>query len=282
MSIKTNDKSVLITGASGGIGRVVASHFASNGYSTILTSNSKGNLNLVQTEIKKIFKQSKNIIIDVSNEKDIKRKIADIKRVDVLINIAGIQGPIGEFTSNDYEKWIDTIRINLLGTVQMTKAVLPKMKNGSSIINFSGGGALTPRQNFSSYAVAKTGVIRFTEILAKELKNKDIRVNAVSPGGINTNMFAEMLKAGEKKVGKDEWQYLIKQKEKGGENPSKVALLCLWLASEKSQPLTGKTISAVYDDWQTWSTKKIKKINDSDWYSLRRYDLYTISKLPKI
>lgn len=281
MSAKTSNKTVLITGASGGIGRVVAKHFAEAKFNTILASTSKKKLLALQTEIKKFPGKSNIIVLDVSDEKAVKRKLAKTRQIDVLINIAGVQGPIGEFVSNDYQKWIDVIRVNLLGTVQVIKAALPKMKRGASIINFSGGGALTPRQNFSSYAVAKTGVVRFTEILAKEVKSHGIRVNAVSPGGVNTDMFKEMLKAGEKRVGTEEWQALTKQKENGGADASSVARLCLWLASEKSQPLTGKTISAVYDDWQKWSRKKIKQIANSDWYTLRRLDPYTITKLRK-
>lgn len=282
MSIKKINKTVLITGATGGIGKAISKHFASAGFNTILVSRSRKDLTKLQKEINNTAGKSIAIVADVSDEAGLNKKLANIKNVDVLINTAGIQGPIGKFTDNNYKDWTETIKINLLGTVQAAKVMLPKMKKGASIINFSGGGALTPRQNFSAYAVAKTGVVRFTEILAKELTGKGIRVNAVSPGGINTHMFRVMLKAGAKKVGKEEWQSLVKQKESGGGDPRKVAELCLWLSSGKSAPLSGKTISAVYDDWQKWDSEKIKKIVGSDWYTLRRFDPYMINKLPKI
>lgn len=282
MRNNNHNKIVVITGASGGIGRVISIVFAKANYDLVLISNSKEELNKLKKDLNSFDNRKTFISVDVSDRNAVIKKMKTTKTVDVLINAAGVQGPIGNFISNSYQKWLATININLIGTVNMAMCVIPKMIGGCSIINFAGGGALTPRQNFSAYAVAKTGVVRFSEILAEELKERKIRVNSVSPGAVNTNMFKEMLKAGIGKVGKKEWEKLMSQKSDGGENPINAAELCLWLASSKSKPITGKTISAVYDNWRKWDKKHIKAVALSDWYSLRRFDPYSIDKLPKI
>ena len=119
-----------------------------------------------------------------------------------MINNAAIQGPIGpSWTLTDYfiEK---TIKINLLGPIFLSKLIIPKMiKNKEGVIlNLSGGGATAARENFSSYAVSKTGLVRYSEILAAELKKFNIRVNALAPGVMKTKMLDNILLAGQTKV----------------------------------------------------------------------------------
>jgi len=262
-------KVAVITGASHGIGKVVAEEFVKANYKVITIARSP----------------SANYSLDVSNYQKVKKYFREIssryKTIDVLVNVAGIQGPIGPLNKSNLSEWEETIRVNLLGTVycaqEFIKIVSP---NGGSIINFSGGGAFIPRKNFSAYASSKAAIVRFTETLAKELNPRHVRVNAVSPGAINTHMFDQMLVAGEKLVGQGEWRKLQIQKMTGGNDPHLTAKLCLWLASSKSKPLTGKTISAVYDDWRSWTKKDLEKLNSSDWYTMRRLDDFTLKKLP--
>lgn len=277
-----NNKVVLITGASRGIGKIVAIEFAKSGYDLIILSRNSNELNETAKELD-IFKiKIKKINCDISNYLNLKKSLSSIKKIDVLINAASIQGPIGPIYKNITSKWIDTININLIGTYNVINLTLDKFKNGGSIINFSGGGSVTPRENFSSYAVSKSGVIRLTEILAIELKSKNIRVNAISPGSVNTKMFDQMMSAGEANVGNSEWTKLLQQKVTGGNDPLKAAKLCIWLSNNFSKPLTGKTISAVYDNWDKWTKLNIKNINSSDWYTMRRMDPFTVNKLIKI
>ena len=94
-------------------------------------------------------------------------------------------------------------------------------------------------------------------------------------------MFNLMLKAGKNNVGKLEWDKLIKQQKSGGDNPVLAAKLCLWL-SGSSNKITGKTISAIYDDWSRWTDKTLDIISSNDWYTMRRIDQYTLDKLEKI
>ena len=90
----------------------------------------------------------------------------------MLVNNAGVSGPIGPVEAIDWEEWVETIRINLFGTVLMCRAVIPGMRERGygKIINLSGGGGTGPRPNFSAYAASKAGVVRFTETLARECR----------------------------------------------------------------------------------------------------------------
>jgi len=266
MKDRNDNKLVAITGATGGIGRVIAKSFLENNYKVLLVGRSGNKLELLKKELSKISNECFSLKIDISKKEQVenilKKEMEKIGKIDVLINAAAIQGPIGKIETNDIEHWEKTIKTNLLGTWLCSRTVIPQMlkQKKGVIINFSGGGALGIRENFSAYAVAKAGVVRLTEIMAEEVRDKNIRINAIAPGAINTDMFDEMLDAGEIKVGKNEWRKLMEQKKKGGQDPLMAANLCLWLASGKSKPLTGKTISAIYDDWQKWDRIKINSL----------------------
>ena len=191
-------------------------------------------------------------------------------KVDILVNNAGIQGPIGSVIETGIDEWIKTVHVNLIGTFLCTRAVLPSMikQQRGKIINLSGGGATSPRPNFTAYGVSKTGVVRFTETLAEEVSKFNIQVNAIAPGSVNTKMTEEILNAG-KAAGDKAISEARNQLETGGTPPEKAAALAVFLASEKSDGLTGRLISAVWDDWQQFPGQ-IEKIMASDLYTLRR------------
>lgn len=113
-------------------------------------------------------------------------------KIEVVINCAGIYGPIGKFHTNNLALWHKTINVNLLGTVNVCHAILKRMKTGK-IINFSGGGALYPRPRFSAYATSKAAVVRFTETLAKEYPK--VQINCIAPGFIRTKMTKNIQKS---------------------------------------------------------------------------------------
>ena len=144
---------------------------------------------------------------------------------------------------------------------------MKKNKHGV-IINFVGGGE-GAYPNFSSYVAAKGGIARFTETVAAELKDDGIWVNAIAPGAVNTKFLDDIISAGPEKSGKETYEKSIKQKESGGVSPEKAAALCVFLASEKAQGLTGKIFSAVWDSYGTFP-EHIKEIMSSDVYTMRR------------
>lgn len=270
------NKIAIITGAGGGIGSTIAQTFAREGCSVILIDRIKSNLDRVSKEFEKYNCEFLAITADAYNKKEVDNAVdvalKKFSKISILVNAAGIQGPIGPFVNNDINKWIGTINVNLIGTMLSIKAVLPAMmkQDSGKIINFSGGGAFNPRPNFSAYATSKTAVVRLTETLAEELKEYNIQVNAISPGAVNTKMLEQVLEVGPEAAGAEFYEKAKKQKEEGGDPPQLAADLVLFLSSEKSYNLSGKTISAKWDNWRDWDKEKISKIMSSDLYTLRR------------
>lgn len=274
--MKLSGKVAIVTGASKGIGRAIAETFAREGCGLAIASRNHGEI----TEAAKEIKRAADVIpvkCDVSNPAEVddmvKRTLAHFKRIDILVNNAGIYGPIGAFAENDLELWRRTIDINLIGTVNCTKFVLPHMikaKRGK-IINLSGGGSGgLPQPTISAYVTSKMAVVRFTEVIAEEVKGHNIQVNSIAPGAVNTRLLDQILAAGDK-VDKKFLDKSTKQLETGGTPPEKAAQLALFLASDESDSITGKLLSAVWDDYPNFS-KKLKDIRDTQIYTVKRID----------
>lgn len=272
------NKIAIITGASGGIGSTIAETLAKEGCNLVLADCAFKKISVVLKKINQYNVQSLALVIDVSNKRRVKelveKTIKRFSKIDILINAAGIYGPIGSFVNNDIDQWLRAIKINLIGSALCTKAVLPFMiKQGKGkIVNFSGGGAVNPFPNFSSYATSKAAVVRFTETLAEELKPHNIQLNAIAPGAVNTTFLDEALKAGPGSTGKDFYAKIKKQKASGGDSPQLAADLVLFLVSGRSYKLSGKLISAKWDSWRIWNKKQINKIMQTSDYTLRRID----------
>jgi 3-oxoacyl-[acyl-carrier protein] reductase len=137
------------------------------------------------------------------------------------------------------------------------------------IISLSGGGATGSRPNFSSYAVAKTGIVRFSEILADELREYNIQVNCVAPGAMATALLDEVAIAGASLSGKKEFDIAVKIKKEGGVSLERAAQLVAFLSSAASDGVTGKIISAVWDPWAQFPEHQ-QDLAKSDIYTLRR------------
>src|ERR1700694_1502015 len=111
------------------------------------------------------------------------------------------------------------------------------------------GGATNPLPNISAYAAAKAAVVRLTETLAEELREDHVDVNAIAPGALNTRLLDEVLAAGPEKVGRSFFDRSLKQREEGGVPLEKGAALAVFLASAASDGITGRLLSATWDDW---------------------------------
>jgi NAD(P)-dependent dehydrogenase (short-subunit alcohol dehydrogenase family) len=171
----------------------------------------------------------------------------------------------------DADQWIATVRVNLIGTMLVCRALLPHFRRMGygKIVNFSGGGATSPRPQFSAYAASKAAVVRFTENLAEELDETGIYVNAVAPGAVNTRMLDEVLEAGPQKVGRTAYEDALKQRASGGSPIERAAQLCVMLLAGESDGVTGRLISAVWDPWESLPERKVALMG-SDVYTLRR------------
>jgi len=273
--MKLKDKVAIIAGGSRGIGKAIAKAFIEEGARVAIAARSK---DVMESTIMELKPQGEIIGIpaDISKREDVQnlveRTFKHYGTLDILVNVAGVQAPIGTLMEVDIQEWIDNIHINLIGTVLCCKEALPYMiaKRRGKIINFSGGGATSPRPNFSAYASSKAAIVRFTETLAMEVRNWGIDVNAIAPGAVNTRMLEEIIKAGDKSGGK-ELLDALERKQNGGTPPELAAELAVFLASEDSNGLTGRLISAVWDDWKNFD-KNINDIINSSLYTLRRID----------
>lgn len=221
---------ILITGASRGIGRAIALEFAKQlSRSKIIITYNRNYKKALEVGIE-IEKNSNNIAIpfklDVTNRNETKELIAWFTKgygpIDVLINNAGItmDRTLKKMTDEEWDKVID---VNLTGVFNVTRAVLPFMKEGGCIINITSVIGIVGNFGQTNYAASKAGVIAFTKSLAKELARKQIRVNAVAAGFVNTDMMAGI---------PEEYKKLILDKIllKRFAEPEEIARLVIWLA----------------------------------------------------
>src|SRR4029077_7146175 len=143
----------------------------------------------------------------------------------------------------------ETVEVNLIGVVHTCQAVLPQMidRRSGKIIVISGGGAAHARPNFSAYAASKAAVVRLVETLAEEVRDKNIQVNCMAPGGTYTSMTDEIIHAGER-AGHKEIEEAENIRMTGGVAHAKQVDLAMFLASDRSNHISGKLIH-VNDDW---------------------------------
>jgi 3-oxoacyl-[acyl-carrier protein] reductase len=270
-------RSAIITGANQGLGRAIAAQFVQAGAHVLLVARGEDLLREVQAELAALAAQPGQQIHyirgDVANDQSCAAVVAQAQHVlpdiTILVNNAGVYGPMGPIETIDWDAWVEAIRINLFGTVQMCRAVIPIMKarGYGKIINLSGGGATAPLPRISAYAASKAAVVRLTETFAEELRDSRIDVNAIAPGALNTRLLDEVLAAGPGKVGQDFYQRSLKQQEQGGAPLEKGAALATFLASADSDGITGRLLSALWDDWAGLPAKRDQL---GDIYTLRR------------
>jgi 3-oxoacyl-[acyl-carrier protein] reductase len=133
--------------------------------------------------------------------------------------------------------------------------------------------------NFSAYAACKTAVVRMTETLAEETRPFNIDVNAIAPGIINTRMLDEIVQAGSAAGGEPERIEALRKDPAGFVALELPVGLVVFLASQESDGLSGKLISASYDDWQAWDQGRIRELSAQPWLTLRRIDQHTLSSI---
>lgn len=274
--MKLAGKRAVVTGASQGLGQSIARLFAKEGADVLICARSADDLDAAQEEISseargRILAKTAN----VAEEADVQNLVDEAARnfggLDILVCNAGVYGPKGSIDELDWESWVQAIFINLLGTVLCCRLFLPLLRKSQrgKIILLSGGGATKPLPFLSAYAASKAGVVRFGETLAQEVKSAGIDVNSVAPGALNTRLLQEVVDAGPEKVGKAFYEASLRQQASGGTPLDTGANLCLYLASDQSNGITGKLISAVWDPWQRFH-EYLQDLETTDVYTLRR------------
>jgi 3-oxoacyl-[acyl-carrier protein] reductase len=276
--LKLKEKSIVITGANQGLGKVIARRCISEGAHILICARDGELLEHTRKELAQGAKPGQRIIataIDVSkpdNVQDLFRKAqAELPGLDGLVNNAGIHGPRDLVQNADWQEWVSAIQINLFGTVLTCRAALPffERQGYGKIVNLSGGGATAPMPGLSAYAASKAAIVRFTETLAEETRGRNIDVNAVAPGPMNTRMLQSVLDAGPEKVGQAFYEKSVQQKKDGGVPPERAAALCTFLLSAESDGISGKLISAIWDPWITLPERR-EALRQTDIYTLRR------------
>lgn len=233
--MKFKDKIVLVTGSSRGIGSVIATEFAKAGAYVILCSKSEVSLlENVQKNIRNMGGDASVSLIDVTDPESVDKVIGRFANIDILVNNAGnfVNSVVKKM---DKEVWADVIDVNLTGVFNCTRAVLRKTKV-NRIINITSVQGQTGVIGASNYAAAKAGVIGFTKSVSQEVAKKNITVNAIALGFINTGMLTRLPEKLQ--------QHILGQIPVGRFGyPKEVAHLVMFLASDESAYITGQTIN---------------------------------------
>ena len=236
------DKNVIITGATRGIGREIALTLAKNGANIAINyRNFNSELEALINEIKSFGVDVLAIKCDVSVSDDVDNFVKEVKShfktIDVLVNNAGItkDGLILRMKEKDFD---DVLDVNLKGTFNTTKfvsSIMVRQKCGK-IINISSVVGITGNSGQCNYAASKAGVIGFSKSVARELSSRNINVNVIAPGYINTDMTKNLPDKIKEEVIKS-----IPMKRIG--EPKEVANLVLFLSSNLSDYITGQVIN---------------------------------------
>jgi len=278
MSHALDQHCAIITGASQGLGYEIAKTYLAAGANLLICARDARVLDKAFGELRQLVPAGRSIIAipaDVSQVRDatalVERALTEFGRLDVIVNNAGIAGPIGPLEELDWGLWQRTIEINLMGAVWLSRAALPHFKrmHRGKIIQLSGGGATQPTPMLSAYAASKAAVVRFVETLAQETRAWHIDVNAIAPGALDTRMLNEILAAGPTVLGQAYFEHLLQQKRSGGAPLSRGAELALFLGSAQSDGITGRLISAIWDPWDELPDR-IDELDATDIYTLRR------------
>jgi NAD(P)-dependent dehydrogenase (short-subunit alcohol dehydrogenase family) len=277
MTLSLADRVAIITGASQGLGLEIARAYLRAGARVMICARDASLVETRRQELDALTGDDRvaGMGADVSRESDVARLIettlARFGSLHILVNNAGVYGPMGPIETVDWQAWVQAMEINIYGSVLPTRAVLPhfKAQRYGKIVQISGGGATNPLPRLTAYAASKAAIIRFAESLAMEVREHGIDVNAIAPGALDTRMLDQVLAAGPDAVGQEFHDRMLKTKAQGGTPLETGASLAVFLGSAESDRITGRLISAVWDPWAQLASHRAD-LEGSDVYTLRR------------
>jgi 3-oxoacyl-[acyl-carrier protein] reductase len=262
---------IVLTGSSSGIGHALAERFLSRGH--LVWGLARSDQSEFVAGRSGSFFASRCDVADWSQMSAVAREVmAAWLEIDGLVTCAGVQGAVGRTATIDPGSWSATVRANLDGTFHAIRAFYEALRRSprrAKIVCFSGGGATRPRPNFSAYGAAKTAVVRLVETIAEEERAAPLDINAIAPGAINTRLTDEVVALGPEVAGAAEYQAALHQKEAGGASLGRALDLVEWLLSPASDGISGRLISAQWDDWVALARRK-DELAASDLCTLRR------------
>jgi NAD(P)-dependent dehydrogenase (short-subunit alcohol dehydrogenase family) len=220
-------KVVMITGASQGLGRALALAFAREGARVAINARSEDSIGPVAEEVEDAGAEVLALAADVSKSADVERMVGEtverFGKMDVLVNNAGLLGPRVRIQEYPEDQWREVIDANLTGPFLISKAAIPHLPEGGSVINVVSGVSVEGRAEWGAYSVSKFGVEGLTQILAAEL------ANAVDPGGMRTEMRAAAYP---------------EEDPATRITPEENTAVFLYLASDESKDVTGERFKA--------------------------------------
>ena len=226
-------KVALITGASQGLGRALALAYAREGASLVINSRSEDSIKPVTQEVENLGADVLSVPADVANAEDVYKLVdAAVDRfgkIDILVNNAGLLGPRVAIEEYPEDEWRRVIEANVDGPFLVSKAAIPHIPEGGSIINLVSGVSVEGRAEWGAYSVSKFALEGLSQILAAELGERGIRSNAVDPGGMRTDMRAAAYP-------EEDPQTRI--------TPEENTDVFLYLASDESKGVTGQRFKA--------------------------------------
>ncbi|WP_299951532.1 SDR family oxidoreductase [uncultured Ruegeria sp.] len=245
-----SDQTVLITGASRGIGYGVAQLFAECGADVHIMARGQDTLEAASTLSDKTNRQVTGWVCDITNSQSVDSVFSQLPKLDTFVANAGLElvTPITDTTSEAEARFRRVIDVNVIGTYLSTRAAVPLIKGGGNIIITSSIWGTTAEAELGAYIASKHANLGFMRVLAKELGPRDIRVNAVCPGWVLTDPARETLRqmAQERDVSEDVVASEISSQQSlpGIQSPADMALSYLYLASSLAKNITGQKINA--------------------------------------
>jgi NAD(P)-dependent dehydrogenase (short-subunit alcohol dehydrogenase family) len=258
---------VLVTGGSKGIGAAVSRRLARDGWRVVIAARERAAIDRTLAEL--AGEGHEALVLDVGDEAAWAAAAPSLAALDGLVCVAGTIGPIGHASDVTAAAFASALQVNVLGTWLAVRACRPALeRSGGAAVTFSGGGATGPFARFDAYAASKVAVVRLTENLAAD----GVRVNAVAPGFVVTDIQDDVLDAGRDRVG-DAYFEQVREAvaEGGGESPDVAAGLVAWLLSDASAGIAGKLLSARWDPWSDPSFQQRLRA-EGDLATLRRID----------
>jgi 3-oxoacyl-[acyl-carrier protein] reductase len=271
----------VVTGASRGFGFAVAQHLAGRGATLAICARDPVALDRAAAQLRAAH--GGRVIatpLDVGDEPAVRAFAATVAGSDpvhALVNNAGVLGPVGRIDTVPLDEWRHAIGVNLVGVAHATAAFVPLMRDGGSIVNLSGGGVGGPgvQSHISAYTAAKGAVAVLTETLADELAPLGIRVNAVAPGALRTELMRAVLDAGPERAGDTLYetaQRIYGEQHEAGEGlDDDCRALLDFLLDDASRGLTGRVLSARWDRVADLRGQ-LAQLPGTSRYTLRRID----------
>jgi len=231
-------KTVLVTGASKGIGKAIAIAFGTAGANVVATGRNQGEIVDVTATISARGSNAIGVTADLGKESEIDLMVDAAQKefggVDILVNNAAIIHPRISIVDFDADLWRDVLNVNLTGAFLITQKLLPGMieRKHGKVINISSIGGRSGGAGRGAYRVTKSGLISFTQTLAAEVYEHGINVNAICPGGTDTEGYRDAFNT----TGRSENPKLM--------DPAEIAEVALFLASDASSAITGTAIDS--------------------------------------